>query len=106
MVILICLKFMSLSSLFCFLLICGFPAEISVYKHFALYSDYRYVDSLYLKTYFFPATKYEIFVIKMRSMQKKNVNPISVCRIFLETDIRLIAFSLYNHGEVYSTRNV
>lgn len=39
-------------------------------------------------------------------MKKKNVNPISVCRIFLETDIWLIAFSLYNHAEVYSTRNV
>lgn len=69
--ILICLKFISLSPLFCFLLICGFPAEISVYKHFALYSDYRYVDSLYLKTYFFPETKYKIFVIKMRLRQKK-----------------------------------
>lgn len=57
MVILICLKLMSLSSLFCFLLICGFPAEISVYKHFALYSDYRYVDSLYLKIYLFSSNE-------------------------------------------------
>lgn len=63
--------------------------------------------TLYIwKRIFFPATKYEIFVIKMRLMQKKNVNPISVCRIFQETDIWLIAFSLYNHVEVYSTRNV
>lgn len=48
MVILSFWKFISLSSLFCFLFV-----VFRQNKHFASYSDYRYVDSLYLKTFFF-----------------------------------------------------
>lgn len=83
MVILSFWKFISLSSLFCFLFV-----VFRQNKHFASYSDYRYVDSLYLKTFFFFQSNEIRNICNQDAFDvEKNVNPISVCRVFLETDI-------------------